>query len=117
MNNQGYLGNFLPSVPILIANGQAESVAIALGGLCLVGIIFPAAFTGTTVTFEVCDTVGGTYVPLKSTTSGTSLSYTIAQGTYQAIDPKDFQGVQFLKIKSGSNEGADRTILCSLKGL
>lgn len=112
----GYQGNFNPNQSVGIANGQQVSAAISCGGLVLCGILLPAAFTGTALTFEVCNTLGGTYVPLNSTTSGTLLTYTVAQGTYCAIDPKDFQGVQYLKIKSGSSEGAARTLICSLKG-
>jgi hypothetical protein len=112
----GFAGSFNPALSVAIANGQQSSAPISCGGLALCGIKLPAAFTGTTVTFEMCDTVGGTYVPVKSTTSGTALSYTVAQGTYCAIDPKDFQGIAFLKIKSGSAEGGARTLICSLKG-
>lgn len=102
--------------PVVIANGQQESGAQDCGGLSLCGILIPAAFTGTAITFEMAATLTGTYVPVKSTISGTALSYTVAQGAYYAIDPKDFSGVQFLKIKSGSAEGAARTLILSLKG-
>lgn len=112
----GYQGLFNPGVVATIASGQQESSAIVCGGMALCGILFPAAFTGTALTFEVSDAIDGTFVPLKSTTSGSALSYTVAQGTYAAIDPKDFQGVQFLKVKSGTSEGALRTLKLSLKG-
>lgn len=112
----GYQGFFNPSQPVVIANAGQESAAIDCGGFALCGILLPASFTGTALTFEVSNTIDGTFVALKSTLSGTALSYTVAQGTYAAIDPKDFQGVRFLKIKSGSTEGADRTLICSLKG-
>lgn len=112
----GYAGYTNPGLSVAIANGQQSSAVIPCGGMALVGVLLPAAFTGTALTFEVCDTAGGTFVPLKSTTSGTALSYTVAQGTYAAIDPKDFYGVQFLKIKSGSAEGGARTLIVSLKG-
>lgn len=112
----GYQGLTNPALEVVIANGATESGAIPCAGMSLVGIILPAAFTGTALTFLVSDAVAGTYVPLHSTVSGTLLSYTVAQGKYCAIDPKDFYGVQFLKIKSGSAEGAARTLICSLKG-
>lgn len=113
--SSGYQGNFNPFQAAIIATSETESTALTMGGFALCGILL-RGFTGTTITFEVCDTVGGTYVPLKSTTSGTSLSYTVAANTYVAIDPKDFDGVQFLKIVSGSSEGSARTLLCALKG-
>lgn len=115
-SSSGYQGNFIPFKPVDIANTAQESEAIALNGFALCGILFPAAFTGTALTFEVSDAIDGTFVPLKSTTSGSALSYTVAQGTYAAIDPKDFQGVQFLKVKSGSAEGGARVLKLALKG-
>lgn len=105
----------LLSKPASILSGQTKSVAMDLGGLTLVGILL-RAFTGTALTFEVCDTIDGAFVPLKSTTSGSALSYTVAQNTYAAIDPKDFQGVNFLKLVSGGAEAADRTPVLMLKG-
>ncbi len=113
----GYQGQFLPAVSLAIANGASESAALALNGMSLVGVFIPAAFTGTAISFEAATAIDGTYVPVKSTTSGTALSYTVAVSTFCAIDPKDLLGVNFLKIKSGSTEGGARTIVCSLKGL
>lgn len=112
----GYQGLTNPGLDIVIANGAQSSAAFNCGGMSLVGVLLPAAFTGTALTFEVSTAIDGTFVPLKSSTSGTALSYTVAQGTYCAIDPKDFHGVQFLKIKSGSAEGGARTLTCMLKG-
>lgn len=112
----GYQGQFLSGVQAIIANGGTESANIALNGMCLCGIFFPAAFTGTAVTFEA-SLDGTTFFAVKSTTSGTSLSYTVAQGEYVAINPVDFQGIATLRIVSGSSEGAARTLNLSLKGI
>lgn len=111
----GYLGLFNPNYAATILSGQQESSVIQCGGFVLCGVKIPAAFTGTTLTFEMCDTVGGTYVPVNGV-DGSAISYTVAQGNYYAIDPKDFQGINFLKIKSGSAEGADRALVVSMKG-
>lgn len=108
-------GTFQSAVNAVIANGQQVSSAIECQGLTLCGVIVPAAFTGTALTFEA--SVDGTnYFPVYNTTSGTALSYTVAQGHYCAIDPKDFYGINFLIIKSGSAEAAARTLVASLKG-
>lgn len=112
----GFLGSMNPNLPATIANGQTVSGAIALGGLTLCGIILPAAFTGTAISFQMSDAIDGTFVAVKSTTSGTALSYTVAQNTYCAIDPRDFQGIAFLKIVSGTAEGGARTLGCAVKG-
>lgn len=110
-----WLGNFNPSLSAVIASSAQISTIIECGGLALCGVLLPATFTGTALTFNA--SVDGTnFFPVHSTTSGTALSYTVAQGTYCAIDPKDFYGVNYLIIKSGSSEAAARTLIVSLKG-
>jgi hypothetical protein len=94
----------------------ATTGAIATKGLTLVGVQLPAAFTGTTLTFTG-SVDGTTYQPVYSTTSGTALSYTVAQGHYVAIDPVPFYGLAYIKLVSGSTEGTARTLLVTLKGL
>lgn len=98
-----------------IASGQTVSAAIPTKGLALVGIQLPAAFTGTAISFQG-SVDGTTYQAVKSTTSGSALSYTVAQGTYAAIDPTPFQGLAYIKLVSGTSEGADRAFFVSLKG-
>lgn len=115
-NYDGWKGNFLPSVPASIASGDQESSIIQLKGLSLVGVALPV-MTSTAITFEACDTIDGTFLPVYDTISGTALSYTIASSHYVAIDPAPFQGVAFLKIKAGSAEGAGRALTVSLKGI
>lgn len=110
----GYQGNFSPSIPVTIASGQGLSAVIPTEGFSLCGIQIPAAFTGTALTFQACATASGTFQPVYN--SAGAVSYTVAQGRYIAIDPKDFQGIAFLIIVSGSNEGASRSFTCSLKG-
>lgn len=101
---------------VTIASGQGTSAAIPTSGLSLVGIQLPAAFTGTALTF-LASLDGTTYQPIYSTISGTALSYTVAQGHYASIDPAPFQGAKFIKLVSGSSEGADRAFSIALKGL
>lgn len=115
--------SYSPSVGTLVVGSTTipisttTSAAISLKGMALVALKMPAALTGTAITFTACDTIDGTYVPLKVTTSGTALSYTVAASGYYAVDPAAFQGIPFLKIVSGSTEAAARTIVLSLKGL
>lgn len=112
----GYQGNFQTSVPFSIANGAQFSSVINCAGFVLCGIFLPAAFTGTALTF-LASLDGITFSPIHSTTSGSALSYTVAQGNFCAIDPKDFYGVNYLQIKSGSAEGAARSLVASLRGI
>ena len=111
----GYEGYMLPTVAANIANTATESQAIDTKGFALVGFFTPAALTGTTLTFESSLTLAGTYVPVYDSTN-TQVSITVATSRYYAVDPKNFQGIRFLKIKSGSAEGAARVITLSLKG-
>lgn len=99
-----------------IAISTTTSAAIQTNGLSLVGIQLPAAFTGTAISF-LGSVDGTTYQAVKSTTSGTALSYTVAQGTYAAINPQDFYGLPFIKLVSGSTEVAARSFTVALKGL
>lgn len=99
-----------------IANGVTTSAAIPTTGLSLVGVQLPAAFTGTTLTFQG-SVDGTTYQPVYSTTSGTALSYTVAQGHYVAVDPIPFYGLAYIKLVSGSSEGGARSFSVALKGL
>jgi hypothetical protein len=94
---------------ITIANGQTASAAIDLGGNTLVGLIIPAAFTGTALTFSASDAIDGTYSVVKGS-DGASVSYTVAQGTYVVIQPAVLAGIRFLKVISGSSEGGARVI-------
>lgn len=101
----------------VILDTETDSDAVATAGLTPCGVFVPASFTGTTLSFLVSDAVDGTYVPLHSTVSGSLLSFTVASSRYIAFDPKDFQGVQFLKLKSGSAESGDKTLKLALKGI
>lgn len=112
----GYSGQMLPAVVATIPAAGATSNAIKLNGFSLVGILLPSTFTGATITFTV--SVDGTnFFVLKSLLTGTSLSYTVTQGTYAAIDPVPFYGVHYLKIVSASTEGSARTLTLALKGI
>jgi hypothetical protein len=111
----GYQGFFNSAQNVTIANGAQLSSEINTGGMALVGLYLPAALTGTAITFQASSTSGGTYLDVYN--SAGQVSYTVAPSRYIAIDPKDFQGMIYLKLKSGSAEGAARTITVSLKGL
>jgi hypothetical protein len=95
---------------IVISAAGTKSAAIDLGDNTLVGLIIPATFTGVALTFEASDDINGTYYAVKGS-DGTSISYTIAQGTYVVIQPAVLSGVRFLKCVSGSTEGTARTII------
>jgi hypothetical protein len=91
-----------------IAISTTTSGAIDMGGMNLVGLIMPAAMTGTSMTFQ--GSVDGTnYFDLYDS-SGTQLSITIAASRFILLVPADFAAVRYLKLVSGSSEAAERSI-------
>ena len=97
---------------VTISNATTTSNPAQIDGL-LAEILMPAAFTGTTLTFTISDTQGGTYVTAKDT-AGSTISYTAAASTGIKVPTDDFRGAKFIKLVPGSSEGADRIILLGL---
>lgn len=91
----------------VIASGETASNAIDLDQLLAFGLVCPATVDGTSVTFTAATTSGGTFKTLKNS-SGSTISYTIANSSYIALNPADFYGVRYLKLVT-SAAGADRT--------
>jgi hypothetical protein len=90
--------------PFTIANGATASGEIEMAGLVPVGIIFPAAFTGATVSFKNAAVSGGTPLPLNRE-DGTLITVTVATSTQVKLNPLDFAGCTFLTVVSASTEG------------
>ena len=105
----GYQAKVNSSLTAVIASSGTASGAVDLQGLTLCGFIMPATFTGTLVTFTCSDTLAGTYVPVYDATN-TQKSVTVSASRYYALNPSDFAGIRFIKLVSGSAEGAERTI-------
>lgn len=98
------------AVTIDVSESTTVSTAVDTDGLLLSGIIFPAAMTGTAVTFQVASTnTGGTFKALKET-DGTDVSYTVTADSHVRVDPSGWAGVGAIKVVSGSAEAADRKI-------
>lgn len=111
----GYQGNFNPNYQAVVPINTSTSATIHCAGFVLCGILIPASFTSTAISF-LASVDGTNFFPVKSTTSGSALSYTVAPGEFNAIDPKDFYGINYLQIKTGSTEVAARTLVASLRG-
>lgn len=106
--------NPIQFTPVVITSGQTASAAIDLSNGSPCAIYLPAAFTGTALTFTCSPTLAGTYQQLCDST-GAAITYTVAQGKNYKLAPADFIGVKYLKIVSGSSEGADRTITVAIR--
>lgn len=97
------------------SSGTAMVVAAVAHGVAGNAIVFDKSSSHMTLTPSGGVLSGGGFRPLYDA-SNALVSMTVAQGRAYAVDPKNFQGVQFLQIKSGSAELAPRTLICTLKG-
>ena len=97
-------------VLIDISDNATISSAAQCDGLLLSGIVFPAAMTGTAVTFDFAFD-GSTWVDVVET-DGTEVSYTVTAGDVVRVDPSGwaFATAGSLRITSNATEAADRTI-------
>lgn len=102
---------------VVIASGGTTSGAIELeGSATLLGIRLPAALTGTAITLTESTSLTGTYQAVYDNT-GTQLTFVVAASRTVMIDPSYTIGLKFVKLVSGSSEGADRTIQLIIKEL
>tara|TARA_R100001463_G_scaffold130936_1_gene190672 strand:+ start:17691 stop:18029 length:339 start_codon:yes stop_codon:yes gene_type:complete len=92
------------------ANGT-QSSSVNTDGMLLTGIVFPAAMTGSAITFDF--SVDGTNFYDVKETDGTDVSYTVSAGDVVRVDPSGwaFASSGFIRLTSGSTEAADRDIL------
>lgn len=97
-------------VLIDISDNATTSSAAQCDGLLLSGIVFPAAMTGSTVTFDF--SFDGTNFVDVVETDGTEVSYTVTAGDVVRVDPSGwaFASTGFLRVVSGSTEAASRKI-------
>lgn len=100
----------ITTISATIANAATTTAAIDLAGTSLVAIQFPAAFTGTSVTFQASTTLSGTYQAVIDG-SGTTLTKTVVAARYMVLDPLEFAGIQFIKIVSSASEAAQRDLI------
>ena len=104
-------------VTATIANGATTSDAISLLDQVAGGIITPAALTGTSLTFTVCNTVGGTYVALYDSDNNlVSMTVTVSRAyAFTGAEADALAPWPFVKIVSGSAEAAERSLVVCLK--
>lgn len=93
-----------------IANGQTTSGEVNTRGLHVIGLHFPAAFTGASVTLQRAKDTGGTFGEVRDLNNGGSFSIPVTAGAYVPIDPALTLGIQYLKIVAASAQGAEREI-------
>lgn len=92
---------------VTIASSGTTSTGLTLQGTVPLAVQTPAALTGTTFTFQA-SVDGSTWYDLYN--GSTSYSVTVAASRYISLNPDVFEGVKYIRIVSGSAEGASRTI-------
>jgi len=105
---------------VTISSGQTTSEVLSTelitnGEYQLHALEFPAALTGTTMTFQGARDSDGTYVTIREVGGASAYSITIAASSGVTLDPRVFATWPFIKLVSGSSEGADRSIVCHLR--
>ena len=93
-----------------ISADNNNSLGVETEGMLLCGIQFPAAMTGSNITFDFAMD-NSTWVDVKET-NGTDTSYTVSAGDVLRVDPSGwaFASNGYIRITSDGNEAADRKI-------
>jgi hypothetical protein len=103
--------SFVKEALIDISESTTVSLPIDLGYGAEFALYFPAAMTGTAMTFQVGDAFDGTYRALQDGSG--AVSVTIAADIVVAptgADREAFRGVRFIRLVSGTAEVGDRSI-------
>lgn len=95
-------------VDVTIANGGTNSTMVNATGYQFFSIFVPAAFTGTTLTFQVSND-GGSFVGLRDLTGTAKTALTVAAGQAYAC-PDELKYFPYFRVVSGSAEAAARTL-------
>ena len=101
--------NLLEGATATIANNATTSDAISGGGAYLCAVSFPAAFTGTQISYEVSFD-GSTYRTLRDSTGAVVATPCHASDTV-AVDLATFGPFPYIKIVSDATELAQRLVL------
>ncbi len=98
-------------VLIDVSADNSNSTAAQCDGLLLSGIEFPAAMTGSNVTFDFSYD-GSTWVDVVET-DGTAVTYVVTAGDMVRVDPSGwaFASNGYIRVTSDGNEAADRSLI------
>ena len=93
-----------------ISADNNNSLGVQTEGMLLCGIQFPAAMTGTNITFDFAMD-NSTWVDVKET-DGSDVSYTVSAGDLLRVDPSGwaFASNGYIRVTSDGNEAADRSL-------
>jgi len=94
-----------------VSADASNSLGVKTDGMLLCGIQFPAAMTGTAVTFDF-SMDNSAFLDVKET-DGTDVSYTVSAGDVVRVDPSGwaFASNGYIRVTSNGTEAADRSII------
>ena len=94
-----------------ISADASNSLGVRADGMLLCGIQFPAAMTGTSVTFDFA-LDNSTWADVVET-DGSAVSYTVSAGDVVRVDPSGwgFASNGYIRVTSNGTEAADRAIV------
>ena len=95
-----------------VSEDNTDSLAVKTEGMLLCGVEFPAAMTGSSITFAFSMN-GSTGWMNVHETDGTEVSYTISAGKMVRVDPSGwaFASNGYIRVLSNGSEAADRNIV------
>ena len=93
-----------------ISADNSNSLGVQTEGMLLCGVQFPAAMTGSAISFDF-SMDNSTFVDVKET-DGTEVSYTVSAGDIVRVDPSGwaFASNGYIRVTSNGNEAADRSL-------
>ena len=107
--------NYPQSTTAAVAISTQTSAEVDIGDHDLVGIITPAEFDGTTITFTGSVSSGGTFYPVAaSNAASTAYTVTTTASTLTPINPQLFAGIRYVKAVCGSSQTTSGTNLVFL---
>lgn len=94
-----------------ISADNNNSLGVKTDGMLLCGIEFPAAMTGSAVSFDF-SMDNSAFIDVKET-DGTDVSYTVSAGDILRVDPSGwaFASNGYIRVTSNGSEAADRKII------
>ena len=94
-----------------ISADASNSLGVKTDGMLLSGIQFPAAMTGTSVTFDFA-LDNSSWADVVET-DGSAVSYSVSAGDVVRVDPSGwgFASNGFIRVTSNGTEAADRSIV------
>ncbi len=102
-----YQQTVIDLIQVTIASSGDTSTAAVLHGTTIAGI-YIGTFTGTEISFEASFD-GSTFFTVHDGL-GVALTRDVASDIYLPLDPANFYGIRFIKVKSNLAEVAERTL-------